>query len=224
MQTRMRLNGRNWGGLREGAGRKRRHSPGVAHSIREKVGTRTPLHVNFKYRFPVRNKTTLKLLKRAIQNARTHGLKILHYSFQHNHVHLIIHAEDNSILTKGMRSLTITFAKGIKQGRIQLERYHLHVLKTAKEVKHTLHYVLFNQQKHENGTCSTVDDYSSILSMERGLELIRKFASKKRMTIKIRRGEAWMADSCNSYLYQKGLQGLFGQDVPHNTLIKPAPR
>lgn len=209
MQTKMKLNGGKWGGLRVNAGRKRIHSRGVSHSEREYVHQRTPLHVNFKFRINLRNKDTLKLLKRSMQNARRHGLHILNYSFQHNHVHLIIWADNNEILTKGMRSLTITFAKGIKKGRIQLERYHLHVLKTAKEVKHALHYVLFNQQKHEFGTCSTIDDYSSLLSMERGWELIRKFATKNRMTIKIQKGETWAPDPCRSYLYQKGLQSLF---------------
>lgn len=142
MQTKMKLSGGRWGGLRSKAGRKRIRSRGVAHIPREKISIRTPLHVNFKYKIPVRNKETLKLLKKSIQNARKHGLRILHYSFQHNHIHLILEAENNSILTKGMRSLNITFAKGLHKGRIQIERYHLHVLKTVRETKHAIHYVL----------------------------------------------------------------------------------
>jgi REP element-mobilizing transposase RayT len=163
--------------------------------------------VNFKYRIHVRNKDTLKLLKKSIQNARSHGLRVLQYSFQHNHVHLILEADANAILTKGMRSLTITFAKGLNKGRVQIERYHLHVLKTAKEVKHALHYVLFNQQKHESGICSTIDDYSSVLSLENGLNLVRKFAKEKLMTLKIQFGEMWRSDE-GSYLYQRGLSQL----------------
>lgn len=200
MQTKMKLNGGSWGGLRVNAGRKRKHSAGVAHGSREKVSARTPLHVNFKYKIPVRDKETLKLLKRSIQNARRLGLRILQYSFQRNHIHLIVEA-DNSILTKSMRSLTITFAKGLKQGRVQVERYHLHVLKTVREVKHALHYVLFNQQKHEKGTYSTIDDYSSVLSLENGLGLIRKFASGRGITLKIQKGERWVSDQAKNYLY-----------------------
>ncbi len=172
----MKLSGGNWGGLRFKAGRKRVHSKGVAHERREKVNARTPLHVNFKYRLNVRNKETLKLLKRSIQNARKHGLRVLQYSFQKNHIHLILEADSNVILTKGMRSLTITFAKGLQEGRVQLERYHLHVLRTVRETKHALQYVLFNQQKHESGTYSVVDEYSSVLSCRNGLEMVRKFA------------------------------------------------
>ena len=209
MQTKMRLNGRRWGGLREGAGRTRVKSKGVAHSSREKVIQRTPVHVNFKYWIHLRNKDTLRLLKRSIQNARRHGLNVLQYSFQGNHIHLIIEADTNDILTRGMRSLTITFAKGIDRGRIQVERYHLHVLRTAREVKHALHYVLFNQQKHESGTCSTINDYSSILCLERGMELLRKFAKEKRITITIQKGDPWIPDPGRSYLYRKGLLNLF---------------
>ncbi|MES2527306.1 MAG: transposase [Bdellovibrionota bacterium] len=185
--------GGKWGGLRENAGRRRRKSKGVAHRMREVV-KRHPLHVNFKYRLNVRNKETLKLLKRSIQNARGHGLRILHYSFQSNHIHLIIEADSNRILTKGMRSLTITFAKGLQKGRVQMERYHLHVLKTLREAKNAVHYVLFNQQKHERGTYSVINEYSSVLSLKNGLELIRNFAKEKKITITIQNGGPWIPD------------------------------
>lgn len=68
---------------------------------------------------------------------------------QTNHIHLIIEADHNDTLTKGMRSLTVTFAKGLKKGKVQLERYHLHVLRSLKETKNAIQYVLFNQQKHD---------------------------------------------------------------------------
>jgi REP element-mobilizing transposase RayT len=205
MQTRMKLNGSKWGGIRENSGRPRRKSKGVSHSVREKVSSRTPLHINFRYSEHVRNKETLKILKKAIQNARKHGLIVLQYSFQSNHVHLIVEAANNKVLTKAMRSLTITFAKTLNRGRIQVERYHLHVLKTVREVKHAVHYVLFNQQKHEKGTCSTIDDYSSLLSLENALHLVRLSAKRKSKTIKIQKGGEWRPDEPESFLYKRGL-------------------
>ena len=208
MQKRFRLNGGAWGGLREKAGRKRIHSKGVAHRNREKVSDRTPLHINFKYRTSVRNKVTLKLLKRAIQNARRHGLLVQQFSFETNHIHLIVGATDNKTLTRAMRSLTITFAKGLKLGRIQIERYHLHVLKTVREVKHAVHYVLFNHQRHEKGIYSAVDQYSSILSLEYGLTLIQKFAKEKKMTIEVHKGELWNGDQSHSWIYQRAVNLL----------------
>lgn len=136
------------GGRRPGSGRKRIRSRGVAHRKREACSHRTPLHVNFKYRLRIRNKEFIRLLKKAVLNSRRKGLRIVHYSVQSNHCHFIVEAEDNEKLSSGMRSLTVTLAMGINQGKVQLERYHLHVLRSVRETKHAVHYVLFNEQKH----------------------------------------------------------------------------
>ncbi len=156
------------GGRRPGSGRKRIHSKGVAHRHREKVHHRHPMHINFKVVKGVsnlRNKTILKALKRAIVNARRMGLKVNQYSLQSNHVHLVVEAGSNHILTKGMRSLTITFAKRIngifkREGKVQKERFHLHILRTLREVKNALRYVLNNHEKHTGK--KGVDVYSAI--------------------------------------------------------------
>ncbi len=189
------------GGRRPGSGRKRIHSKGVAHRIREEVKTRNVLHVNFKYKAYIRNKVCLKLLKKAILNSRRHGLRVLHFSLQSNHIHLIVEADTNALLTKGMRSLTVTFAKGLQKGRIQLERYHLHVLKSLREARNAIHYVLFNKQKHESprrgpGTYSTIDEFTSPI----GLDLVKEFAKKYKMTLKIEKKEEWKPDESRSYI------------------------
>ena len=171
------------GGLRPGCGRKRIHSQGVAHRRREKITARTALHINFKVRASIRNKHCLNILKRAIRNSRSKGLRVVHFSLQSNHVHLIVEATHNAILTKGIRSLTITFSKGIARGQIQMERYHLHVLKTVRETKNALHYVLLNEQKHSGLKKAHVDDYSSLGTM-RGL---RELAQSTKMTILLRK-------------------------------------
>lgn len=198
-QTRMNLFKGSHGGRRPNAGRRRIHSPGVAHRTREKISHRTPMHVNFRYKTAIKNKDSLRLLKRAIVNARKMGLRVLHSSLQSNHVHVIVESESNAILSKGMRSLTITMARGLKKGRIQVGRYHLHVLRSIRETRNAIHYVLFNKQKHERGTCSTVDAYSSILGLRDGLKLIREFA-KNRMTITIGRSDPWPLDRPKSRL------------------------
>ena len=201
------------GGKRKNSGRTRLRSKGVAHRIREKVSHRTPLHINFRYSERVRNKDSLKLLKKAIANARRHGLCILHFSFQSNHIHLIVEATSNEILSRAMRSLTITFAMGLNRGRIQVERYHLHVLKSIRETRNAIYYVLFNQQKHEKGTSSTIDEYSSVLSVGYGMELVRLFAKRSKMTLKIGRSQ-WESDPPAFWLVTKVLRddlALFGK-------------
>jgi hypothetical protein len=188
------------GGRRPGAGRKRVHSKGVAHRIREKVQMRHALHVNFRYRTTIRHKKGLSLLKRAIVNARKKGLRVIHYSLQSNHIHLILEAQDNSILTRGMRSLTVTIAKGLGKGRVQLERYHLHVLKTLRETKNAVHYVLFNEQKHSGLNRAYVDEYSS-LGVARDL---RELAKERRITVILKRiSEVSFLDSPRGWIIRQ---------------------
>lgn len=194
------------GGKRKGAGRKRIHSKGVAHVERETVKRRTPCHINFKYKCSIRNKPCLRLLRRAILNARKQGLRILHYSLQHNHIHLIIEADNNLVLSSGMRALTITFAKGLKMGRVQLERYHLHVLKGLQETRNAIKYVLFNRQKHEKRKSSVIDDYSSILQIKEGICLIKAYVKKHRVTLRIVRGESWPVDRPLSFLGSEAIK------------------
>lgn len=141
------------GGRRPDSGRNRIHSKGVSHRIREKVTARTPIHINFKVMTYIQNKPCLEILKIAISKAQVHGLNIIYFALQSNHIHFIAETKDNQALTKGMRSLTICFAKRIKLLKklnepIQIERYHLHVLKTLKEVENALNYVIYNEVHH----------------------------------------------------------------------------
>ena len=160
-QLELSLSNCNRGGRRKNAGRKRVHSSGVSHKAREELNLRTPVHVNFKVRLQVRNKEGLRALKRAIFNARKF-VSVLHYSLQSNHVHLIIEAKNNSLLTTGMRSLTITFSKCLNQGRIQKERYHLHVLRSVRETRNAIKYVIFNEARHSGRRVMRVDLFSSV--------------------------------------------------------------
>lgn len=196
------------GGRRPGSGKKRIHSKGVSHRIRERVNKKTPLHINFRYKTHIRNKDALRVLKRAILNARARGLIVIHYSMQSNHIHIIVESVNNKVLTTGMRSLTVTFAKGIKKGKIQLERYHLHVLKSVQETKNAIRYVLFNQQKHENRKQSSIDEYCSILSLPLALDLIRNFVIQNKIMITIKNYERWTLDAGKSYLASEGLKQL----------------
>ncbi|MFL5785769.1 MAG: hypothetical protein ACJ76H_14220, partial [Bacteriovoracaceae bacterium] len=77
-----------------------------------------------------------------------------------NHIHFIIEADNNHFLERGMRSLTVTIVKGLNKGKAQLQRYHLHVLRTRKETKNAVLYVCHNEKKHTNRT--NLDQFSSV--------------------------------------------------------------
>lgn len=164
------------GGRRPDSGRNRIHSKGVAHKPREKVTSRTPVHVNFKVSTYIQNKPCLDILHLAIAKANIHGLTIIYFALQSNHIHLIAEAKDNQALTKGMRSLTISFAKRIKALKklnepIQIERYHLHVLRNPKEVENALNYVIYNEVHHTGQKAQK--GYSSIVNQPANFMLSR---------------------------------------------------
>ncbi len=192
------------GGRRPGAGRKRLHSKGVAHAPRESVTARTPVHINFKLQARLKNKFALRCLRRAIHCARRQGLGILHFSLQANHVHLIAEASDNPTLTRGMRALTISFSKALGQGRVQLERYHLHVLRTLREVRHALLYVLCNEQRHAGTRRLRADEYTSLSHFPR----LALFARKMRLTIIRGAPSPIEVDEGRSWLARRGLAEL----------------
>lgn len=185
----------SWGGRRPGSGRKRIHSKGVAHRRRENVKLDHPLHINFKVEASIRNKVCLRILKRAILNARRMGLSIRHFSLQSNHVHLIAEAPDNSILESGMRSLCVTFAKGLQKGKVQKQRYHLHVLKTLREVQNAVKYVWFNEEKHRNLKKAFITMYSSLQFVED----LRSLAKVMKMTIVFGERDAYFLDPARSW-------------------------
>jgi len=80
-------------------------------------------------------------------------MRVVHYSVQHNHLHLIAEADDARALTRGLQGLTIRLAKRLnkhlgRKGKVFADRYHARALKTPTEVRNTLRYVLQNARKH----------------------------------------------------------------------------
>ena len=81
------------------------------------------------------------------------AFRLVHYSIQANHVHLIVEAESATALGCGMKSLAARFARAVnralgRNGPVLVDRYHLHTLKTPREVRRALAYVLLNARKH----------------------------------------------------------------------------
>jgi hypothetical protein len=87
---------------------------------------------------------------------------------QHDHVHLIVEAEDEKTLSTGMRSFAIRASKRVnreglhrKRGAVWGDRYHRRDLPSPTEVRHSLVYVLANGVKHGVVERGTVDPCSS---------------------------------------------------------------
>jgi len=157
-----------WGGKRRGAGRPN-ESGTVNHMGREEVNFKKPLHLTLRLkdevRINLRSSEMLECFKECAEKAKTAGLRVIHFSVQSNHIHILAECRDNPTLSKGMKSLGCRLGKAIRQrcggrGSVFKGRFHLHVLKTPREAKNGLGYVLLNQSKHQ-GLIPYNDRYSS---------------------------------------------------------------
>jgi len=79
--------------------------------------------------------------------------RINHYSIQSDHVHAIVEAASREDLASGMKSIGARLARAVNRvfglrGHVLANRYHLHILRTPREVRNALAYVLLNGRRH----------------------------------------------------------------------------
>jgi REP element-mobilizing transposase RayT len=146
-----------WGGRRAGAGRKCGPSPRNAHRVRAPLAARFPCHVTLKIRrgLPsLRSGNLVRELERSFARACDRGrFRLIHYSIQTDHLHLIVEAAGRQDLASGMKSIGSRLARAVNRvfsrtGPVLADRFHLHVLRTPREVRHALAYVLLNARRH----------------------------------------------------------------------------
>ncbi len=92
--------------------------------------------------------------------------RFVHYSVQGNHLHMIVEAADRVRLWRRMQGFAIRVARGLnammhRRGRVFADRYHAHVLRTPREVRNALRYVLRNSVRHYGHDRRFADPYSS---------------------------------------------------------------
>jgi putative transposase len=143
------------GGWRPGAGRPRgRTKPG--HVARERFAARYPLHVTLR----VVDGVTLR---------REPVVRVV----LGNHLHLVVEAAGPEALARGMQGLMVRLARRVNEslgrtGKLFADRYHARPLRTPREVRNVLRYVLLNARHHaaERGqklASHWIDPYSSAL-------------------------------------------------------------
>jgi REP element-mobilizing transposase RayT len=160
---------RTWGGRRKGAGRKpARARGGVVHRRRPVLKARFPVHVTWRMCegvWQLRTRRCFTALARAFWGGcNRFGFRLVHYSVQGNHVHLLVEAESERSLSRGMNGLGVRVAKGLnrvmrRHGKVLEDRYHGQILKTPTEVRCARNYLLQNAARHIG--LRAVDPYSS---------------------------------------------------------------
>ena len=149
------------GGVRPGAGRKPSgRRVGVPHRSRAVHKARHPVHVTLRAREGLPSLRSDRLLFAAVRGAIAAGhrpaFRVVHFSVQSNHLHLLVEASDTQALSRGMQGLTIRIVHAVHRtlghaGAVFADRYHAHELRTPHETRAGLLYVLQNWAKHGLG-------------------------------------------------------------------------
>lgn len=153
------------------------------HKTRPAFSKRDPQHVVIRATADVgtlRRRGMYKAVRRALITSflRT-NFRIVHLSIQGTHVHLLIEADDKDALARGMQAFQISAAKHLnaamggrtgerRRGSVFVDRYHARTIKTPKQARNALAYVLNNWRKHRENRAAVaiengwkVDPFSS---------------------------------------------------------------
>jgi REP element-mobilizing transposase RayT len=100
------------------------------------------------------------------ESCEREGFRLVHFSVQHSHLHMIVEAESRAELTSGMRALLVRVSRGLntlweRRGQVVAERFHEHLLRTPREVRNALAYVLNNARRHGARISTTCPDSRS---------------------------------------------------------------
>jgi REP-associated tyrosine transposase len=104
--------------------------------------------------FGLRSRRCFTVLARAFwAGGDKFGMRLVHYSVQGNHMHLLVEARGKQALARGMKGLGVRVARGLnrvmqRRGRVVGDRYHARILKSPTEVRRVRAYLVGNAQKH----------------------------------------------------------------------------
>jgi REP element-mobilizing transposase RayT len=166
-------NGQRRGGPRKGAGRPcKGRGASERHQVREVFRASEPVHVVSRILPRVgslRRRDAYAAIREAtISASKRDDARIVHLSIQRTHVHLIIEAKNRTALAREMQGFLISAAKQLnrvlaQRGTVFGDRYHATVLRTPRQVRNCVAYVLNNWRHHreDRGRTWTLDPFSS---------------------------------------------------------------
>lgn len=101
----------------------------------------------------LRTAVRVRWVRRCIQLAHKEGFRIVHFSVMTNHLHMLVEAEDKRALSRGVQGLKVRLARRLnrlfgRKGTFFSDRYHARAVKTPREARNALSYVLANARRH----------------------------------------------------------------------------
>ncbi len=129
----------------------------MAHAARPSVSRHRPHHITARVTrgtWNLRSQRCFGAIRAVlVEAAKCEGFRVVHFSVQHNHLHLIVEAENRRAMINALRRLFSRIARELNKvmrtgGRRFDDRYHQHILRTPSEVRNALYYVLGNRAEH----------------------------------------------------------------------------
>jgi REP element-mobilizing transposase RayT len=126
------------------------------------------VHITWRAREAIpslRSPRLFQSVRRSIAAAHKTAFRVVHFSVQSDHMHLIVEGDQAVALVRGLQGLAVRCAKAVNRvlgraGGVWSSRYHARGLGTPTEVRRGLVYVLLNFRKHLRATAG-IDPRSS---------------------------------------------------------------
>lgn len=165
------------GKLKKRPGPKPAERANVRHRTRPTHKKYNPMHVTLRAMKGLpsfRSQALFAAFDRAVRRTRRADFRIVEFSVQVNHLHMIVEANDNDALARGMKSFSVranrlfNAAVGRGRGRVWGDRYHRRDLSSPRQVRNAIVYCLQNFKKHQNvaNGAMVIDPFSSALWFE----------------------------------------------------------
>jgi hypothetical protein len=99
------------------------------------------------------------------------AFRLCHYAILNDHLHFLVEGRDRNALSRGIQGLLVRVAKALnklwgRRGSVFADRYHDRILKTPREVRNAIRYVLGNAKRHHaqgggSRPAQAIDTYTS---------------------------------------------------------------
>ena len=142
----------------------------VPHSTRPAVNGAAHVVLKIRRGLPsLRTPRAWRVLERAFRASQSKdGFRLVHFSVQRDHMHLVVEADDRGRLARALQGLTIRIAKRLnrhwhrKVGAVFADRYFANAIESYSQWRRTVAYVLGNGRRHgERIERGQPDPYSS---------------------------------------------------------------
>jgi REP element-mobilizing transposase RayT len=109
-----------------------------------------------------------RIARGAIRQSQSETFRVVEFSVQTNHLHLLVEANGAAALADGMQTLGVRLALRLnrklgRRGKLFATRYHARVLRTPRDVRKVVRYVLLDARHHARRALARrwIDPYSS---------------------------------------------------------------